>query len=872
MTVRSQPSGSLYLSLCITLSIAVAAAGALIASVSADVGAVAPQSGGVSSTFGGGDGIAEVPGLGTSNYGAAMTITSTGRIVVAGDDDGTDDGTVIAGLEQNGAISNWLSDTGSIQIERTADADWERGEAVVSDGVGGFYVASRINVDSIYGFYVTHVGVDGLVESMSEAILIGSWHSTVADIAVDDHHLMLAVTAVTGATDQDLTLVRWAVSSDTGSADLSSPPQVVSVDGGSESYWSRERAVAVGLQPQSAGSGLPIAAGTAYLRPGGTFSHNVGMIARFDSEHVLDPSFGTDGVAVIDAGDGRHLYVHTMHVAGGEGGHILVAGRRESTTGSADYDSFVLRLTSDGILDTTFGDDGILIIDGGGSDAAVAVVPVGDRLFVAHSTHSWSGWALSSWNLNGTERDMDFGEAGYVRSGGSYARVSTADALPNNLVGLLVLAEDGTWDVIAVDPNASSGGVVGPVIGSVTVEPASAGPGDTVVLSMEVSDDTGVKGAYFSLTHSTEGQRNYCTSSMSLASGSVTDGVWSSSCTLPDVVLNGTYEVYPYAEDVLGAWTNMNGQNLIPLRGSLTIDDSVDNTPPVIVTATTRLEVGQNVVVQVSEPGTVYLIVASATVNQVSAISLLPTDQWRSAEVGTADIDVEVGTTDLSPGEYRLYAADAAGNLAAPEEMVVTVVADSTSTTAPSTTAPSTTAPSTNTPTTLPLPSVDQADSTSTTAPITTAPSTTTPTTLPLPSVEQIAELILGEVLSPSNANAPELIPGSTMVLSVSGFVANETIQILLASSPRLLGMTTADSAGVVTFEATLPLDVLAGSHTLAVYSPASGHGVRRTIEVGHSPASATLPATGSGVPWIALIMLACGIAILGVRRRRLQA
>ncbi|MCH1489027.1 MAG: hypothetical protein L7T83_01220, partial [Ilumatobacteraceae bacterium] len=349
--------------------------------------------------------------------------------------------------------------------------------------------------------------------------------------------------------------------------------------------------------------------------------------------------------------------------------------------------------------------------------------------------------------------------------------------------------------------------------------------------------------------------------------GSVTDGVWSSSCTLPDLVLNGTYEVYPYAKDVLGAWTNMNGQNLIPLRGSLTIDDSVDNTPPVIVTATTSLEAGQNVVVQVSEPGTVYLIVSSATVNQVSAISLLPTDQWRSAEVGTADIDVEVGTTDLSPGEYRLYAADAAGNLAAPEEMVVTVVADSTSTTAPTTPAPSTT-----TPTTLPLPSVDQADSTSTTAPTTPAPSTTTPTTLPLPSVDQIAELILGEVLSPSNANAPELIPGSTVMLSVSGFVANETIQILLASSPRLLGMTTADSAGVVTFEVTLPLDVLAGSHTLAVYSPASGHGVRRTIEVGHSPASATLPATGSGVPWIAFFMLACGIAILAVRRRRFQA
>ena len=859
MFSRPQRTGSLHTGFRVTLSLAVVAVGALVTSVSADAGVVAPQSGAVSSSFGGGDGTAEVPGLGTSNWGASMTLTSTGRIVVTGDDDGTLDGTVIAALEQDGTVANWLSDTGATQIERTVGADNERGEAVVADGVGGFYVASQIYVESKYGLYVTHVGVDGLVKSMSDAILVGSWHSTVVDIAVDEHYLTLAVTAITGATDEDLTLLRWGVSTDTEFADLSSAPQVTSVDGGSESYWSRDKAVAVGLQPSGTGSALSVVAGTAYLRPGGTFSHNVGMIARFDSEFALDPSFGSDGVALLDAGDDRHLYVHEMHVSEVEGGPILVAGRRESAWGSGAYDSFVLRLTSDGILDTTFGSDGILIIDSGGSDAAVAVVHTDDRLFVVHSTHSWRGWAVSSWNLNGTERDTDFGEAGYVRSGGSYARVSTAEALPNGLVGLLVMAEDRTWDVIAIDPTATSGGMVGPLIGSVTVDPASAGPGDTVVISMEVSDDTGVGGAYFSLSHSTEGQRNYCTSSLSLASGSVTDGVWSSSCTLPDVVLNGTYEVYPYAEDVLGAWTNMNGQNLIPLRGSFTLDDSADNTAPVIVTDTRTLQLGQNVVVQISEPGTVYLIAASATVPEVSAISLLPSNQWISAAVGAANIDVEVQTTDLSPGEYRLYAADAAGNLAAPDELVVTVVAASTSTTVPTTTVPTTTVPSTTAPTTT---------APTTTAPTTTVPSTTAPTTFSVPSVDQIAELTLGEVLSPSDMGAPELIPGSSVMLSVSGFVANETVQIVLASTPRQLGLATADSSGVVTFEATLPLDVPAGSHTLAVYSPVSGQGVRQMIEVGHSPAASTLPATGSGVPWMALMMLACGVAMLAVRRR----
>ena len=75
-------------------------------------------------------------------------------------------------------------------------------------------------------------------------------------------------------------------------------------------------------------------------------SNNAFLVARFSPDGVLDTTFGNQGQATTD---GAESSVLGYAVALDSAGHIIVAG-----------DSAVTRFTPDGALDATFGDDGIV--------------------------------------------------------------------------------------------------------------------------------------------------------------------------------------------------------------------------------------------------------------------------------------------------------------------------------------------------------------------------------------------------------------------------------------------------------------------------------------------------------------------------------
>ena len=117
---------------------------------------------------------------------------------------------------------------------------------------------------------------------------------------------------------------------------------------------------------------------------------------------------------------------------------------------------------------------------------------------------------------------------------------------------------------------------IGPDIKSLTVTPASARPGDTVTISMAVTDETGVQDVAFYMEVGGT-LNNICDNSLSRVSGDALSGTWEKVCTIPNPVLNGTYVVTPFAQDVLGRYTNMNGQNPIALTTQLTITGGTDD-------------------------------------------------------------------------------------------------------------------------------------------------------------------------------------------------------------------------------------------------------------------------------------------------------
>jgi uncharacterized delta-60 repeat protein len=103
-------------------------------------------------------------------------------------------------------------------------------------------------------------------------------------------------------------------------------------------------------------------------------------IWRFTSSGVLDSTFGGDAFTVDGIPDGFSVYDRGSYdtgyaVALDQAGHVYVAGHTHG--GSSDYDMTIWRFNSDGVLDTAFGSNGIVMHNsaagGGGPDSSVAM-------------------------------------------------------------------------------------------------------------------------------------------------------------------------------------------------------------------------------------------------------------------------------------------------------------------------------------------------------------------------------------------------------------------------------------------------------------------------------------------------------------------
>lgn len=97
----------------------------------------------------------------------------------------------------------------------------------------------------------------------------------------------------------------------------------------------------------------------------GTVSPQDYLAARFNPDGTLDAEFGNNGVVLVDldqSGSGfSNDNAYAVAVQGD--GRILVAGR--TNAGESNTDVGLVRLLSDGSIDTTFGADGLILVDFG---------------------------------------------------------------------------------------------------------------------------------------------------------------------------------------------------------------------------------------------------------------------------------------------------------------------------------------------------------------------------------------------------------------------------------------------------------------------------------------------------------------------------
>ncbi|CAB4888376.1 unannotated protein [freshwater metagenome] len=145
--------------------------------------------------------------------------------------------------------------------------------------------------------------------------------------------------------------------------------------------------------------------------------------------------------------------------------------------------------------------------------------------------------------------------------------------------------------------------------------------------------------------------------------------------------------------------------------------------------------------------------------------------------------------------------------------------------------------------------------------------SVTTTSTVPANAAGAPSEKVI-KALPRAKLTKFMITPGGRVTATQTGFVPGETVQLIVASTPRIIGTGVADQSGSVTVKGVIPKDLEVGEHNLALYSPANGFGFRQTFTVGPT----TLPATGSTNPtrdmMIAMYLIALGAGLLLSRHR----
>lgn len=231
--------------------------------------------------------------------------------------------------------------------------------------------------------------------------------------------------------------------------------------------------------------------------------------------------------------------------------------------------------------------------------------------------------------------------------------------------------------------------------------------------------------------------------------------------------------------------------------------------------------------------------VVTATSDSNLSVVLTSTTQDVCTVSGLEVSMLTVGTCTL--------AANAAGNATYAE---ATEVIRSFTISEPETTTP----PSTENTEAPTIPTVPQSGSTATTTPTTVAP----------PSESVVVGLPRAETpLVPDNS----LSTGGEVTVTFGGFTPFEYVQLIIASTPQVIGSGYANAQGFVTISGNLPATLRSGNHTLAVYAPVSGVGFSQPITVSQPK----LPATGSNdqdrLLVVALMLLIGGLLL---RRRGL--
>lgn len=348
-------------------------------------------------------------------FGDFLALQTNGKIVVAGTAGSypnynftltryNTDGTRDTAFGANGIQTTVFGSGNSIVTSVVIQND---GKIVVAGNTSGDkndFAVARYNAD---GSLDTSFSGDG-----KQITDLGSDYDVASSIALTSEGKIV----VAGTSNPDFAIIRYNTN---GTLDTS-----FSQDGKLKDYPHAYAGNTTYTSTAVQSDGKIVVAGTADTGAGDHFA-----LARYNTDGNLDTTFSQDGKQTTDFGfDDEQSDAMAIQ----SDGKIVVAGTAYSNTGNDNF--AVARYNPDGTLDSTFSEDGKLIITDFGS--AISVNIQSDGKIVLAGSQGWV-FALARVNADGT-LDTTFAEDGKQVTGFEYESQAHAASLQSD--GKIVVA------------------------------------------------------------------------------------------------------------------------------------------------------------------------------------------------------------------------------------------------------------------------------------------------------------------------------------------------------------------------------------------------------------------------------------------------
>lgn len=359
----------------------------------------------------------------SGDHGSKVLVQSDGKIIVAGISHmGNFNGFALVRYNSDGSIDNSFNGNGKVTIhvgDNNYD-DYLTSAAIQSDGK--IVVVGHSNTGTLKKITLVRFNSNGTIDTSfdSDGIVktsVGNFDNYASSIKILSNGKILVAGYFLDDFGTDLfCLLKY---NSNGSLD-----NTFDTDGkvSTQILYSENRANDLSVQTD----GKIVVVGQ--LLNNLNFDHDLAIV-RYNSNGTLDSSFDGDGKVITDiAGNGEWAYSVGIQ----SDNKILVAGR---THNSSDYDILIVRYNVDGNLDNTFNGNGIIVKDIDNSDnmAYSLSIQSDQKIIISGVTgytpsNTQADFVVLRYNTNGSI-DGSFGNSGIVTTdlGGSMdAAVSCA--------------------------------------------------------------------------------------------------------------------------------------------------------------------------------------------------------------------------------------------------------------------------------------------------------------------------------------------------------------------------------------------------------------------------------------------------------------